>query len=213
MKKNKNPITVAVITGGHPYDVPNFHRLFRGLPSLDCYIQNIYDFSTSSESVRDAYDVVVFFNFNLTPVPEGEEKTVIEHLSDTGQGIVVLHHALWSYPQWPLWTKLSGIANGGAGAKDDVAMRVELATTQHPITAGLQSWDIIDETYKMEDAAPDSEILITTEAPDCIHTIAWTRKFGKSRVFCLELGHDNQAWPNENFRIVLERGIVWSTAQ
>jgi len=209
MKGNQSQITVAVVTGGHHYDVPNFHRLFRKFPSLDCYIQHMDDFAASSESVRDGYNAVVFFNFNVIPIPEGKEKEAIERLGSTEQGIVVLHHALWSYPQWPAWTDLIGIANGGLGAQVGQQLHLEISNVRHPITTGLQSWDMIDETYQMADAATNSEILLTTEHPGSMKTIAWTRQHGKSRVSCLELGHNNQAWTDANFRIILKQGIEW----
>ncbi len=209
MQEHQKKIPVAVVTGGHPYDVPNFHRLFRNLPSLDCYLQHMEDFIESSETVRDSYDAVVLFNFNRTPMPDGKEKAAIEHLGNTKQGIVVLHHALWSYPQWPLWTDLCGIANGGLGAKAGQPMHLEITRVRHPITAGLRAWDMIDETYRMADAAEGSEVLVTTDNPDCMKTIAWTRQYKKAHVFCLELGHDNLAWTNQNFHSLLERGLAW----
>ena len=36
--------SVAVITGHHAFDVPNFHALFRGMASVDAYIQPLEDF-------------------------------------------------------------------------------------------------------------------------------------------------------------------------
>ena len=38
--------TVAVITGGHAFDVPAFHALFDNIPGTDCYIQHLEDFAT-----------------------------------------------------------------------------------------------------------------------------------------------------------------------
>ena len=55
------PLKVAVVTGGHPYDVQDFHRLFRSLTGVEAFIQHMEDFAVSSEAVRDSYDVVVFY--------------------------------------------------------------------------------------------------------------------------------------------------------
>ena len=88
-------------------------------------------------------------------------------------------------------------------------MHMEVVNQPHPITAGLKPWDIIDETYQMADAAEDSSILVTTEYPECMKTIAWTRQYKKSPVFCLELGHDNLSWTHESFRKILQQGILW----
>ena len=65
----------------------------------------------------------------------------------------------------------------------------------------------------MADTGAGSEVLLTTDHPKSMKTIGWTRSCGKSRVFCYELGHDHLAWEDPNFRIVLERGVLWSANQ
>jgi hypothetical protein len=167
------------------------------------------DFITTPEAVRDEYDTVVFYHM-LMPGPEGPIKTTLERVGMTEQGIVVLHHALLAHPEWGLWSEVVGIANRKFWFYHDQQIKVQVANTQHPITRGLQSWEMVDETYTMADADEGSEILLTVDHPKSMRTIGWTRQFKKSRVFCLESGHDNQAWANPNFREVLHRGISWS---
>ena len=50
---------------------------------------------------------------------------------------------------------------------------------------------------------------------DLLHgdQVAWARQHGKCNVFCLALGHDNEAWSNSAFRDVLGRGIQWSAGR
>ena len=43
--------------------------------------------------------------------------------------------------------------------------------------------------------------------------LAWTHTFGKARVFCFQLGHDNNSWAEPNFRTVLDRGIQWAAGR
>ena len=45
--------------------------------------------------------------------------------------------------------------------------------------------------------------------PKSMKAIGWARQYKKSRVFCLESGHDNQCWANASFREVLRRGLLW----
>ena len=73
----------------------------------------------------------------------------------------------------------------------------------------MQSWDMIDETYTMAEPGGESRILLTIEHPKSMKAIGWTRQYKKSRVFCLESGHDNQTWANAGFREVLRRGLLW----
>jgi len=209
-------IRVAVVTGGHSFDVPDFHRLFRSLRDVEACIQHMDDFASSPEEVRRAYDVVCFYHWLLeTPTDDGlpwycgKPRTALEALGETDQGILVLHHAILAYPLWPLWDELVGIAERSFQFHHGQQLHVEVAAADHPITRGLSSWDVTDETYDMADAREGSEILLTVDHPRSMRTIAWTRTFRNSRVFCLELGHDKVAYADSNFREVIRRGIVW----
>jgi uncharacterized protein len=209
-------VRVAVVTSGHSYDVPNFHRLFRALPGAEADIQHMDDFASSPETVRDQYDVVLFYIMLMDgPTDEklpwyaGKPKTALEHLGATQQGIVVLHHALLAYPQWSVWSEIVGIADRKFGFHYNQTIQVQVANTEHPITRGLKSWAMVDETYTMADAGDGSDILLTVEHPKSMKTLAWTRTYKKSRVLCFESGHDNAGWSNASFREVLGRGIQW----
>lgn len=209
-------IRVAVVTGRHPFDVPAFHAMFRALPELDCYIQHMEDYVAAAPETRAGYDVVLFYNMHME-TPTGEEphwaergiKPVLERLGETRQGIFVLHHAILAFPEWPLWSAIVGIADRRFGFHHDQRIHVEIANPDHPITRGLSPWDMIDETYTMADAGPDSEVLLTVQHPRSMRTVAWTRRHREARVFCLQLGHDHQAYAHPNFRTLISRGCAW----
>ncbi len=210
-------VKTAVVTGGHSFDVLGFHKLFRGLVGVDAYIQHIDDFASSKAPVRDSYDVVLFYFFMQDgPTDEGlpwyagRPKTALEHLGETEQGIVVLHHGLLAYRGWPVWSEIVGVRERGFGYTPNQQIRVEIANPDHPITQGLSDWDMIDETYTMADAGVGSEILLTTTHPQSMRTLAWTRTYKNARVFCFESGHDNRAFANPGFRAMLTRGIRWA---
>ena len=67
-----------------------------------------------------------------------------------------------------------------------------------------------DETYTMNSAGEDSDILLRVEHPNSMEVLGWTREYGNSRVFCLQSGHDDVTFSNPNFREVLKRGIQWT---
>ena len=203
------PLQVAVITGGHLFDVPNFHRLFRALDGIEAYIQPMADFAATPEKVRDSYDVLLFY-IMLQENVAGPAKAVLERLGATEQGIVLMHHALLAYAQLPLWSEVVGIADRKFTFDHDQKLQVQVADAHHPITRGLRSWEMMDETYGMANAGEGSTILLTVDHPKSMKTIAWTRQYKKARVFCTESGHDNQTWVNPNFKQVLRRGILWS---
>jgi len=210
------PIRVAVVTGHHPFDVPEFHGLFRRLAGVDAYIQHLEDFVSASPETRAGYDCVLFYNMHMeTPGAETDwwDKStlpVLERLGETSQGILLLHHAILAYRQWPLWAEIVGIPDRRFRSyHPEQEVRVKIADPEHPITRGLAAWSMIDETYLMADADDVNHTLLTTMHPNSMSTIAWTRTFRNARVFCLQSGHDHQAYSNPSFQQVVERGLLW----
>lgn len=215
---NTKTIDLAVVTGAKAYDVINFHKLFLSFEGINSYIQHIDDFAASPEGVRNSYDVVLFYFMMLKgPTDEGlpgycgRPKTAIKNLSQTGQGIVLLHHALLAYPQWSVWDEIVGIADRNLlSYQHDEKLQISVADKTHPITQGLSNWTMVDETYHMANAAGDNQILLTVKHHQSMETVAWVHQYKTNRVFCLQSGHDHQTWADENFKLVLRRGIEWS---
>ncbi len=207
--------SVAVVTGGHAYDVPGFHALFRNLSGADCYIQHMEDFVSDAGQVRQDYDVVLFYNMpGGAPQPElegyqGRIAGVLEELGSRSQGVFVLHHGILAYPDWPFWSDLIGMVERSFTFHHDEQLHVEIAQHDHPITAGLSAWEMVDETYVMAEPAADNDILLTVDHPRSTKAIAWSRTFRQAPVFCFQSGHDNKTYANPHFRRIVERGIQW----
>lgn len=215
-QQRSEQLTVAVVTGDHPFDVVGFHQLFRSLSGVDAYIQHMDDWAVDAAKWRQRYDVVVFYNMHRTLIGQGhglceaQVKAAIEQLGETEQGIVVWHHAILSFRDDPLWDEIVGIKERGIReVHHGEQLRIEVANPSHPITRGLDAFDIVDESYAMADAGAGNDILLTTDDPKSMKTIGWTRRHRKSRVFCFELGHDDVAWSNPGLRAALLGGIRW----
>ena len=212
-------IKTAVITGHHPFDVPAFHAAFRSMPEIDFYPQHMEEFAADEGKRRAEYDVLLFFNFHQTTPdsdqnsPERDTRAALEQLGESEQGIFVLHHGILAYPQWQLWSDLVGIQDRRFGWHMDHRTYIEIATLQHPVTQGLSDWDMLDETYTMEEPGEDSQILLTTDDPQSMKSIAWTRRYKQARVFCFQSGHDHHAYANPSFRLVISRGIQWAAGR
>ena len=109
-------IKTAVVTGGHAFDVPRFHDMWRCMPAVDPYFQDIENFAADSGNVRTWYDVILFYHYNMPKggLDEGTGSSgrivqMIEQLGDTRQGIVVLHHAVVAYPRSSGWSEVVGV--------------------------------------------------------------------------------------------------------
>jgi type 1 glutamine amidotransferase len=201
-------LQVAVITGGHPFDVPSFHRLFRAMPGIDAYVQDFENFVHDWGKVRRSYDALVFYHFHQA-TPEGAFADAIAEIGETPQGVVVLHHAILAWLQWSLWAQICGAPDRTFGYYPEQEIRVDVANPNHPITQGISSWTMTDETYTMPDAGPDCDVLLTADHPKSMKTLAWTRQHRNARVFCFQSGHDDLTWRCPEFRETLARGIRW----
>ncbi len=209
-------LRVAVVTGGHAFDVPNFYRLFRELPGIDAYPQHIEHFASSPQETRDAYDAVLFYGMDQG-IPEeegrraaGNPRAAIERIVAQGQGVVVLHHALLAWEKWDFWNQLIGFDNRNFSYKEGLQLHVEIADSQHAITEGVRDFDIVDEGYVLKgDYDGEGTVLLTVDHENSMDQVAWAREFQASRVFCIALGHDDQSWSNPSFRQILQRGITW----
>lgn len=209
-------IKTAVITGRHPYDVPAFQNMFRSLENVEAYPQHLEEFvSDTSQSQMQFYDVFLFYNFHRdTPSDDGNwweagMKRVLEQLGQTSQGIFLLHHAILAFPEWEHWQQISGITESLFGYHLNQQVRTEVADASHPITYGLDAWEMMDETYTVNGPVEGSNVLLTTDHPKSMKALGWTRTYQKAPVFCYQGGHDNLAYSDENFRRVVERGIQW----
>ena len=217
----KGKISVAVITGGHNYDVPGFRDMFERMPGIDYFLQELDNWAIDDGGVWDRYDVHLFYNMHQGGIystrpreaqSDANEKIVrcLERLGETGQGILLLHHAILAFPEIETWSKICNIRDRSLRGYDydiDVASRV--VDHDHPITRDHESWTMIDEVYLMDDAGEGSEVLLTADQPNSMKCVGWTHEYKKSRVFCYQSGHNNYAYTDATYQSILLRGIKW----
>lgn len=212
-----SPIRTAVILGDHPIDVPAFHDMLRSMPDVDAYVQNLEDFTADFGQIAADYDVVLFYNFHQN-VP-GEDLPWFKHdifdginkLGRPGQGIFLLHHGAVAFEKFDTWAEISGWRHEGLIPHHDETVNTFVADPDHPVTAGVDDWTMIDETYEMPDAKAEdgNHILLTTDHPKSCKPLAWTRTFGESDVLCYLAGHDREALGHANVRQIIHQGIRW----
>ena len=211
---NDVDIAVAVVTGKHTFDIPGFQQMFSSMSNMEFYLQDLENFVADVGKYNDKYDVVLFYNFHQqTPVADERDGAMIlnsiNKLAENGQGIFVLHHAILAFPNWEIWSQIVGITDRRFGYYGNQTIQTDLMDDSHPITYGLKSWEMVDETYTMNEVGDDSQPLLAIDHVNSMHTVGWTRHYGNGRVFCYQSGHDNQSFYNPNFRTVVFRGIQW----
>lgn len=215
-------LKVLVITGGHGFEEDPFFKMFKDNPDIT-FTRAAHAKTNATAYERDdflTYDVVVLYD--MMPNITEAQKAKFLALLDKGTGLVVLHHALVSYPQWPEYEKIiggrytepdakkPGTVTEQVGWQHDVKVPVVIVAKDHPITAGIGDFTIHDEIYWGYRVQPDVTPLITTTHPKSGKPLGWARAQGKSRVVYLQLGHGPEAFNNENYRKLLAQSIRWT---
>ncbi|MFQ3549897.1 MAG: ThuA domain-containing protein [Armatimonadota bacterium] len=203
-----NLLKLAVVTGNHPHDVPGFQSIFRAIDDIDFYVQDIYDLIRYPKESLCEYDCILFYNFNQGEPCHRTIKT-IDTIIENKIGVILLHHAILAYEGSDLWNSLVGIENRKFEYYPEQNLTLNIVNKSHPICHNISDWQIIDETYKMDEPNADSDIIITTENIMSMKSIAWTRTIHGTKIFCFASGHNNNAYSDESFRKIISNAIFW----
>src|SRR5450759_1239661 len=216
-----SPIRILVITGGHDYKVDQFNQMLAGLGENIQY--QIAELPAAYEMFlpenRSKYDVLVFYHM-WQKITEEQAKVLADCIRQ-GKPLVVLHHSICAYDDWPEYFNIIGgkyfhkptTVNGKtypvSSYIHDLHFDVKISNPKNPVTKGITDFEIFDETYKDYYVEPGVTPLLTTDEPTSTPVIGWTKNYGKARVVTLQSGHDVPTFENPNFRKLLKQSIEW----
>ena len=220
----KHPIKILVVTGGHNYDKPSFNEMLNGLgKNLSCQVVEFpaaFDQFLPENSGK--YDVLVFYH--MWQKITHEQEVAFTQCIQEGKPLVVLHHSICAFDDWPEYWKIIGgkyfhkptTVDGKAYAAcsyiHDLHFNVDVVKKKHPVTKGVKDFAMFDETYKGYYVAEGVEPLLTTAEKSSNTVIGWAWHYGKARVVTLQSVHDTPTFQNANFRKLLKQAIEWSYA-
>lgn len=92
---------------------------------------------------------------------------------------------------------------------DGVTYKVHIVDKQHPITQGIEDFEVTSEQYYMH-VDPAIHVLATTDFGDVAMPVAWTKTYGKGRVFYCSLGHSASVVRMLPVLTMMTRGMVWA---
>lgn len=213
-------LRVLVVTGGHGFEEGPFFKVFEDNPQI-AFTKARHGKDADAYESADflGCDVVVLYDMPKT-ITEAQKARFLS-LFDKGIGLVVLHHALVSFQDWPEYERIiggrypepagkSGVVTAEVGYQHDVEIPVIIVAKEHPITAGMSDFTIRDEIYWGFRVQPDVIPLLSTTRAKSGKPLAWTRMQGKSRVVYLQLGHGPSAYENPNYRQLIGNSIRWA---
>jgi type 1 glutamine amidotransferase len=153
---------------------------------------------------------------------KGQQEALFEYVR-SGHGYVSIHGADNAAADWlPTWKEMLGGVFSHFGLPDGKTKKgrftVKIADTSSPVTRGLGDFSIEDELYYQLQLMPDVQPLATIEYQGSAWPVAWTRSFGKGRVFHTTMGHrdfgpnKNDPLHDANLSRLVVQGIEWAAA-
>ena len=89
-------------------------------------------------------------------------------------------------------------------------MNVHVADADHPITRGMQDFTIHDETYSGMWVAPESGVLLTTDAETADPELMWVRTWQDTRAAYIQPGHGPSIYGQKPYQQLVRRAMRWT---
>ncbi len=214
-------IKVLIVTGGHAFEKPQFFEMFKANPDITFKaVEHPDAHALLGAGAAKDWDVLLLYDL-YQPISDQAKADFVARLKE-GKGLVVLHHAIANYQDWPEYAKIigaryylqetevDGVKKARSAYQHDLDLPVKIKDAQHPITAGLKDFVLHDETYKLFDISPDAHVLLTADHPASSPVVGWTKTYEQARVVYLQGGHDHLAYENPNFRQLVRQAINWA---
>lgn len=162
-----------------------------------------------TESIRK-YDVVLFYCTGINFADAEQEQGICEFVRDGG-GYAGIHSATDSFKKSDAyWELVGGRFAGHGGGK----YTVYIYDKEHPITAGMEDFEISDETYSHHyHKNACMRCLIRMSRGEERQCMGWVQHYGQGRVFYTGLGHGRAAWENPQFQRLVVRGLYWAAGR
>ncbi len=153
----------------------------------------------------DPYDLIVFY-YTVGEITDAQKNGLLNFVA-SGKGYAGFHSAADSFRECPEYRAMVG---GHFTTHPHYReYQVSVVDSEHPITKDLVEFTVKDEQYIL-DYDPRVHVLASALWKGSAMPVAWTKSWGKGRVFYLALGHDAAASQHEMFRLMLQRGALWA---
>jgi type 1 glutamine amidotransferase len=153
----------------------------------------------------DPYDLIVFY-YTVGEITDAQ-RDGLSNFVKSGKGYVGIHSAADSFRDDPAYRAMVG---GHFITHPRYRQyQVSVVDGEHPITKGMDEFMVTDEQY-ITDYDPRVHVLASALWKGKAMPVAWTKSWGKGRLFYLALGHNPESCRDANFKLLLQRGAIWA---
>ncbi len=201
--------TLFIVGGADFHDPvelpPILEKELEGTGKFDVTVTE--DISQLGPENIDKYDIIINYTTGHTLGKDREE--ALWDFVNGGKPYIGIHSATDSFKDSDKYWKLTaGRFVGHGGGK----FQVDIIDKEHPITKGMESFEIEDETYKHA-FHPESNRHVLMRRPMDNEDVSWVQTIGDGRVFVTGLGHGKPAWENPAFKKMVVRACLWGVKE
>lgn len=154
------------------------------------------------------YDLIAFY-YTVGTLTDAQKNGLLNFVA-SGKGFAGPHCTADSFRECPEYRAMVG--GHFATHPHYRQYQVSIVDSEHPITKGIEEFMVEDEQYILD---YDARVHVLASAlwKGAAVPVAWTKSWGKGRVFYLALGHDPKACQHEMFRLLFQRGARWAGSE
>ena len=233
-KEIEPPLRVLLLAGN---DAHKWHNWEKTTPRIKSSLERdpriIVEVVTNIEELGrrplEEYQAIVlnYCNWQDPKTLSDAAKNAFMLYLQRGGGLVVIHFANgafhYSLPNagpsdWPEYRKIvrrvwdhtnkSGVTSGHDAFGP---FHVDVTPTEHPVTKGLDPFDVVDELYFQQVGDDPIEPLITAHSKitNKDEPLAFAYRYGDGRVFQTLLGHSEKTYDTFEAREMVRRAAAW----
>ena len=172
----------------------------------------------------DYFDLIVFASTTgELDMDDGQKKDMLSFIHDEGKGFVGIHAALDTNYKWPEYGEMIG---GWFDEHPWTTFNAPIINEDPDFPAVRhfpKSFVKFDEIYQPKDWSRDKVNVLLSLDPgrldynnprvhrtDHDFAVAWSKMYGKGRVFYSTLGHTEEAWNDPDIRKMYFEAIRWA---
>ena len=249
-----------MVTRGHPFARDPFFDIFDSNPEIEySHVEHPAAQLMYTPKVAENFDCYVMYDMpgidfqpggppNFIDPPQFYKDGMME-MFEEGFPLVILHHCAAAWGGWPEWAEICGaqflykpmksrgIDKPDSGYIIDVPHKVR-SVMEHPITEGVEEFDIVDEVYLWEVFEEDVIPLFRSNYPFTQENfysaelalrgdinsnegwshdagsdyVGWIKTYKNSPIVYLQFGDGPATYENETYRKILSKAIKWASS-
>jgi type 1 glutamine amidotransferase len=169
----------------------------------------------------------VCFNQTTGEIPfTDNQKSNLQEFVASGRGFIGLHSATDTLYTWPQYGEMIGGYFDGHPWYCDCKVRIRIDDPANPLVRSFDpaGFDLVEEIYQVREPYDRSKLQVLMsldvrrtdmkrdgiKRKDGDFGLAWTKNYGRGRVFYTALGHNESTWARKDFQDHISSAILWS---